>query len=144
MGCELCGKKVDLVRASVEGTELTVCAPCGKYGRILKRSPVEQKVQQRAKRPEVVEIVVEDYAQIIRQAREKRGMTQKEFANILTEKESILQKMESDGFRPSISLARKLEKMLRISLVELQPEKVSAVSQKKSGPLTIGDLIKFK
>ena len=144
MGCELCGKKVNLVRASVEGSVLTVCAPCGKYGRILKRAPVEQKVQQRAKRPEVVEIVVQNYSQIIRKARERKGMTQKEFANVLTEKESIIQKMETDGFSPSIILARKLEKMLKISLVELQPEKVAAGAYKKSGPLTIGDMIKFK
>lgn len=143
MGCDLCGKEGNLVRASVEGTELSVCVPCGKHGKILKR-PITRHRPQQVKKPEVIETVVDNYAQLIRHAREKKGMTQKAFANALNEKESIIQKMESGGFRPSIRLARKLERMLNITLVEAQEEQSSAAPQKSSGPLTIGDLIKLK
>ncbi len=143
--CELCGKAAPLFRAMVEGSELNVCAACGKYGKMLQR-PV-MRVAQKApvqKAPEPSEVVVSDYAQRIRSAREKSGMTQKEFALKLNEKESIIQKVENGLFVPPIDMAKKLERLLRIKLVEVEQEEEVSAGKKGSGPLTIGDIINLK
>ncbi|HLF54865.1 MAG TPA: multiprotein bridging factor aMBF1 [Candidatus Nanoarchaeia archaeon] len=142
MVCELCGKNTQLVRAIVEGTEVNVCENCGKYGKVL-RKPVVKSTPKPAIQ-EVLDVVTQDYAKLIREAREKRGLTQKEFAKELNEKESILQKIENGNFVPPISMARKLEKLLKIKLVELEEEEKQQAAKGKSEMLTIGDVIKTK
>jgi putative transcription factor len=143
--CELCGKDTELFRAKVEGSELNVCAACGKYGKILQKPVMHTaKSSQIQKAAEPSEVVVSDYAQRIRSAREKSGMTQKEFALKLNEKESIIHKLESDLFVPPIDLAKKLERLLRIKLVEIEEEEEAEAAKKSSGPLTIGDIINLK
>ena len=87
---------------------------------------------------------VPDYDQIIRKAREKRGLSQKDFANKLNEKESIVQKMETKTFKPSIKMAEKLQRILGIKLIEtVEMEKVKQ-GKTESGVRTIGDMIKIK
>ncbi len=141
--CELCGRDTQLFYAMVEGTRLNVCSTCGKFGKMLKKP--EQAVRKPVSRaPEVVEVVVSDYAQKIRSAREKSGMTQKDFARSLNEKESIVHKLESGTFSPPISLARKLEKLLKIKLVEVEEEEKVETQKKGTGSLTIGDIINIK
>ncbi|MBS3148541.1 TIGR00270 family protein [Candidatus Woesearchaeota archaeon] len=140
--CELCGKTVPLLNALVEGTQMQVCKNCAGFGQVLKtpisRAPVKKQTI------EIVETVVEDSAKLIREAREKNGMTQKDFALKLTEKESLIQKIENGSLKPSLELARKLEKILKIKLVEIEKEEQESYEKNKSGPLTIGDLIKIK
>ena len=52
--------------------------------------------------------------------------------------------MESGEFKPSIPLARKLEKFLRIRLVDKYAEKHETRAKSPKGILTIGDLIKVR
>lgn len=140
----MCGKEGPVITAIVEGTQMTVCQACGKFGKVVQK-PVARFVQKQAiSTPETPEVVVSDYAQRVRTAREKSGMTQKEFAMMLNEKESIIHKIENGQFVPPISMARKLEKLLKIKLVELEEEEKTEKAQKASGPLTIGDIINLK
>lgn len=141
--CELCGKDTQLFPAMVEGSELNVCSSCGRFGKAVNK-PVMRQAAPIQKAPELVEVVVSDYAQLIRAAREKSGMTQKEFARSLNEKESIVQKLEAGSFSPPISMAKKLEKLLKIKLVEIEQEEEATAQKKASGPLTIGDILKVK
>jgi len=149
MQCELCGKDSDLVVAMVEGIQLRVCAKCGSFGKVLRRDiPQAARAKQApAKRePEIIEHVVSDYAQRIRAAREKQGLTQEEFAKKIMQKESLLHKLETSTFEPQIELARKLERILGITLVEAR-EEVSAAMAKtepRSEGMTIGDILKAK
>ena len=143
MGCELCGKDEPLSKALVEGTMMAVCKVCGKFGKVLSAPAITQKkVQQQKAEPSLD--VVEDFAQKIRDAREKSGQTQKEFAMKLNEKESLLSKLETGAVKPSIPLAQKLEKLLKIKLVDSQGEGVVENQRKTSGHLTIGDIIQDK
>ena len=71
-------------------------------------------------------------------------MTQKELARKLNEKVSIIHKMETSSFEPNISLARKLEKFLKIKLIELHEEVHKKETRAKSDAFTIGDFIKVK
>lgn len=141
--CDLCGKDTQLFSAIVEGSRLNVCSACGSYGKVLKKQVVFKKNPVAEKAPEPVEVVVSNYAKLIRESREKRNLTQKDFARFLNEKESVVQKLENGVLVPPLSMAKKLEKLLRIKLVEIEEE--SAVPPNKgSGPLTIGDILNIK
>ncbi len=142
--CELCGKDTQLFVAIVEGSKLNVCSNCGRFGKVLRKPPVV--VQKKASEAKIVpvEVVVTDYALLIRTAREKSGLTQKDFAGSLNEKESIIQKIENGLFVPPIAMARKLEKLLKIKLVEVEQEGEVSKEKRASGPLTIGDLLNVK
>ncbi|VVB81079.1 Helix-turn-helix [uncultured archaeon] len=143
--CEMCGKETEVFSAIIEGSELTVCAACGRFGKML-RKPVMRVVKKQAveKAPGPVETVVTGFASLIRSAREKAGLTQKDFAMSLNEKESIVQKLENGAFVPPISLAKKLEKLLKIKLVEFEQEDEVSNEKRGSGPLTIGDILNVK
>ena len=142
--CELCGKDTQLSAALVEGSELKVCSACGRFGKALQKPVARVAKAPAQKAPEAVEVVVADYAIRIRSAREKSGMTQKDFARFLNEKESMVQKLEAGSLVPPISLAKKLEKALKITLVEVEAEEKVESQKKGAGPLTIGDIINIK
>jgi len=152
MACEMCGNKEARIKAEIEGVELTVCSNCAVFGRVLSRPRAVVKNKPVYSRPakepvpEIIERVLDDYHVKIKSAREKRGMKQEEFSKMLNERESIMQKIESGKLTPSIALARKLEKMLRLNIVEeikVEKQKEESV-QKSSGALTIGDMLYSK
>src|SRR3989344_4021180 len=124
MNCELCGKEAQLFPTTIEGTELEVCATCGNFGNVhLKRSP-PPPAPQKISLPEELEaneVMTENFAAIIKQAREKLGLKQAELAEKLNEKASIIHKIET-GVEPSIALARKLERFLHVKLVSKAEE----------------------
>lgn len=150
--CDMCGKESQLFIAEVEGTELNVCKNCAKYGKVIKKvaqpkPKVEPKqVQQKPAEPEkeVVLYIVSDYSTRIKNAREKMGLKQKELAAKLAERESLIQKMECGNFEPSIKLARKLEKVMNIILIQQHEEEKQKFGKVKPGALTIGDMISMK
>ncbi|RLE47070.1 TIGR00270 family protein [Candidatus Woesearchaeota archaeon] len=146
--CELCGKKAELVTAIIENTEMNVCKQCSKYGKIIKKPKQAKKIKEQKEKtkekPEIIETIATDYSQKIRNTREKLGLTQKEFAEKLHEKESIIQKMETGHFTPSLSTARKLEKALKIKLIEEIEDKAQTTKKREKKELTIGDIIKIK
>ncbi len=141
--CELCARNTEVFEAVVEGSRLNICSACGKFGKIVKK-PVSYASKAVIKALDVVEVVVSDFAQRIRSAREKSGMTQRDFAHMLNEKESVVQKLEGGTFHLPLSMARKLEKLLKIKLVEVESEELVEGGKKDSGPLTIGDLLNIK
>ena len=60
--------------------------------------------------------IVPDYGKIIRKGREAKGLTVKELAMKIFEKESLLHRLENQSIKPSDELIRKLEKQLGIGL----------------------------
>lgn len=146
--CDMCGKEGSLLVAMIEGVQLSVCNACARHGKILKKEKPKPKKFAKARpkeEKEVVQLIVKDYDKRIRKAREKLGMSQKEFAQKINEKESILQKLETKQFKPKIELASKFEKMFNITLLEtVEIEKEKKTTNEQRGPLTIGDLIKLK
>jgi len=148
MHCELCGKDAELFTAVVEGTQLKVCAPCGRFGKVIRRAEQPALAAKKPMRAEsaMVEHIVSDYSQRIKAAREKLSLSQEDFAKHITQKESLVHKMETGHFEPPIDLARKLEKLLRITLVEVRDASPAYVREKetKTEGLTIGDILKLK
>ena len=149
MNCDLCGKLEErLQKALIEGVQLDVCTNCGKFGNILGPAKTDQKQTKKASiepiKEEKLEMLVEDYSSIIRKKRESLNMTQKEFASKLSEKESTVHKIEAGAFQPSLSLSRKLEKLLGIKIIEEYSDKTLQTKKGKDEGFTLGDFIKIK
>lgn len=160
MGCDLCGKTGALWVCQVEGSEMQLCEKCKEYGTVKRavastQAPLSKKKGsvatssyplQRAM-PERVEKtvqVVENFATKLKQARERLGLKQDEFAQRLNIRESMLHKYETGHLSPDIETATALARALKIKLVEEVEEKTgaNAGARRDGGPMTIGDLLK--
>lgn len=149
MGCDMCGKEGPLYGTMVEGTEMSLCKECSKHGKIL-REP-ETKRERRPKKPrkpatknETVFGITEGFGNKIKRKREEMGLKQEDVGKKLAEKESLLHKIESEHYEPSIELARKLEKFFNIKLIEEQTVSHDIQQKSKSESMTLGDMIKMK
>jgi len=145
--CEVCGKNFEnLEKAIVEGVMMNVCSDCSKFGKVIAiRKPlIEPKRVIPIQTKEVVEDIVTDYAEIIKKAREKKGLKQEDLAKNIAEKESVIHKVETGSLKPSFILARKLEQFFGIKLIETLEEKKEVNLNLKDSGLTIGDLLKLK
>ena len=103
------------------------------------------------KEMESAESIVDNYSDMIRSARQKMQLEQNVFALKLAEKESLIHAIETGKHEPSISLAKKIEKLLGIKLVENIEAKSDSdvLKQFKQKPapgakLTLGDIITIK
>jgi putative transcription factor len=145
----MCGKTEAAVKAEIEGTEMKVCNECALFGKRL-AAPVQPKVfktppkRKAIQREQLVELVADDFAERVKGARERMGLKQEEFAKQIQEKESVVHNIESGKYRPALDLARKLERFLKISLVERYEEKREVKAKPSGEGLTIGDLMEIK
>jgi len=147
--CEMCGKERELVDAIVEGASVQVCLECSKHGNVVAiNQPVVdkkiEKAQEMQSRPEYVEVVVDDFSDRIKRARERKGLKQEDLAQALAEKESVIQSLETGGLKPTFKLAKKLSVFLGIDLVESvqASRKVEKNINFTDKEVTIGDLLK--
>lgn len=147
INCDLCGKiEGNLKRTIIENVKLNVCSNCSKFGRVIGPvKPAHDRERTKKIEPqEKIELLVENYAEIIKRKRESIGLTQKDFANKISEKEATIHKIETESLEPSLSLARKLEKILGIKLVDGHLETHKHIKTKKIEGFTLGDFIKAK
>ncbi len=121
--CELCGAPEAQMTAKVEGVDFKVCRNCVKHGsarpapsnyshnnsRSYSPSPRREGPEQH---------LLPNVSELLRQAREKKGMTLEEFAKFLQEKESVVAKWESGSIKPPIPAAIRVGKLLSVYLIE--------------------------
>ncbi len=118
LDCEICGSMPATLKASVDSVVLNVCEACSSSGKVIEppkpksQPPVLQYIA-----PESSETVASDFGKIISKARQQAGLKQDELANKLNEKLSVIHAAEQ-GKRLELALARKLEKFLKIGLIE--------------------------
>ncbi len=153
--CEMCGTRIvgRPYRALVDGVEMVLCASCymklARSGRaVLIREPRRQKTLPRkpAPRPRRPSLelydIVEDYDERIRRAREARGWTRAALAQKLRISETMLRKIETGKMKPPIDLARKIEKLLKIQILEpVEIEEEEEDYRREPGTLTLGDVV---
>ncbi len=156
MDCEVCGNAIrgKAVQVKIEGSLMRTCERCAKFGTQERpwsehkqgssHAPRVFRPQPRPPQPVVEPEIVENYAELIRHAREKAGLTQEQFGKKINEKASIIARLESHAMVPSTKLARKLEKALGIKLLERAKEAEVKGLGKAANELTIGDMIKIK
>ncbi len=145
MECEICGRKIVGKKHTiiVEGSELTVCERCKELGVEAKPAKAVVRVVKRVstKTKPIVEDyeLVENFHEIVRREREKRGWTQEELAKRIQEKATLIRKIEKGEITPEKEVVEKLEKVLDINL----REKVEEVKIQKSMSITptLGDVV---
>jgi putative transcription factor len=163
--CEVCGRKIygKSYRVMIEGAKLTVCGKCAKLGTIIldetkpktpipsaKASTRRLTLKTKSKKPPQVDVesgleLAEDFDAKIRHARQKLGLSHKDLGRKISEKVSVLKKIETGKMTPDNRLATKLEHILKIKLlVQVSEEKVPKAKIKPvSHELTLGDLIQL-
>ncbi len=145
--CEICGRRTSkLYKIRLEGAEMLVCENCKKYGELISEVSEPKPVKKVIKKPKVEkeEVVVENYAEIIRGIREKLGLTQADFAKKLGERESLMRKIEDGKLIPTIQLAKKIEREFGVHLVEEIDATEYSVKSPEKEEVTLGDVVDLK
>jgi putative transcription factor len=87
----------------------------------------------------------EDFAKVIREARQKKDWTQKELANQLLERLSMIRRIESGKMQPDETVIQKLERKLGISLfISTSDIPEVKLETKLPGDMTLGDVVHLK
>lgn len=147
LSCDICGNTPVRAQILLEGAKLLACGRCMRTGKILHRfhddeEPSEAPVSRPA--GPASEEVVENYAKVIKDARQRLKLPISVVAERISEKESYLQAIEGGRLTPTMDVARKLEKELGIKLVEKVEASVgpsAAASTKRFSAPTLGDML---
>ena len=121
--CEICGRPTTTAsRITIDGAVLRVCQNCAGKGTLL-RSPPPKPIPFRigpVHHETIAKSELEidpDYNIIVKQAREKMGLTQEALGRAINEKPSVISHVESKKLKPDPILARKLMHHLRVNLL---------------------------
>jgi putative transcription factor len=117
--CELCGRQTEeRYIANIENVELRICARCAKGHHVTEEViPRRQSVQSNQARAVPAEDeLAEDYGSRIRRAREQMKIPVKVLAEMISEKEGVITRVEQQKMTPPEPLRKKLEKALQIKL----------------------------
>jgi putative transcription factor len=168
--CEMCGAETSSpTTVEIEGAELDVCADCMDFGTEVEQQStgtVSTKYStdssdgtsesssaggsggsggsRRHDMFDDMDEVVQDYDERIRTARESAGLSQKELAQELNEKASLIRKLERGASLPSDSVQSKLERKLDIVLTEGGVSDTEWEGGASTGEYTLGDVVQRK
>jgi putative transcription factor len=158
--CEICGHEIvgKPGRSLVEGATLIVCQQCSSIGTRLPgfpdrpRRPIvpTSRTHARIERlPKAVEEsdLIEEYSRVIKEGREKLGITQQDLAFKAKEKLTVIQKIEIGKMSPTMRLSKELEHILRIRLLIPREELDIPPPPRRASPapmVTLGDVALVK
>lgn len=162
--CEMCGREIDAKSAKkvvIEGSPLIVCPDC--YSKLSRKTVVREDsisasmstlkprhlIKASRNRvsasPRITHVesyeIVENYHQLIKNARERLGWSQEILASKVGESVNTIRRIESGKLKPTLELARRLERVLKVKLIEPVVESSEYSSPSASEDLTIGDLL---
>lgn len=142
---------------------MRVCTGCAKLGTEIQRPGMDLKksgspgispakpgsrsaTSQKKKSRDVFDMIdgeiIEDFSDIIRETRMEKGLSQKELAMQIKEKEGLIKKIEK-GMVPEDSVRKKIEEALSIKLIESADINMKTGSKGGIAP-TLGDVMKIK
>jgi putative transcription factor len=151
------------MRVIIEGAKLTVCTECSKHGKVAWEEPAKPTPMPQAQagfaaapfqgpikikkkvitaKVDTSQEIVEDYAEVIRQARESLSLSHEDLGKKINEKESVLRKIETGKMAPNDQLVSKLEHTLKIKLLVPVSEEKVPLPRAASHEFTLGDAIK--
>ncbi len=171
MFCDICGMPIEGKPkiVIVDRAKLRVCDRCARrlasatrvaeeHGISLRvpevpSTQLQRPITRRERVPRLAEEeyeIVEDFAERIKSAREAIGLSRKELAALVGEKESVLRRIEEGELEPTLDLARRIEKVLRIKLIvrrseeEVEEEEVEFEEGEEEEGLTLGDIVEIR
>jgi len=140
--CEICGRYALLKEAIVDGSQIKICPLCVvSHDAIVIEKPTDeqianihrpiyakeiQKMREEARKRERAW----NFGRIVKEAREKSGMTQKELAEAVAEPEKTISRLEM-GYPQSEGLIVKLKQFLRTRL--RRPSEIPDETEEKQG-----------
>ena len=161
MRCEVCGRRImgPPFKAKIEGANMLVCGECAKLGSVVWEDRTEPRLKKVARRMAAPMLpprkqpplsvsdsleLVDSFGSKIRMAREKAGLSHQELGKRISEKVSVLRKIESGKMAPDNLLAEKLEHALRLKLLVPVSEPKVPITALASRPVvpTLGDMLK--
>ena len=143
--CELCGRASQLKKAMVEGVLLQTCFNCSQHGNTMNNtSPNKREKVISRQQPELK--IINNFSRIINSKREELHLTIGEFSKLINERESVVAKWIAGSLKPNLDIAAKLQKKLKLRLVEQEAIEASTLHSQpqRSEELTLGDLISIK
>lgn len=127
---------------------MQTCQDCSKFGKVQREPPRTSKPRTPPRRPRYQEPsyeVLEDFNTVVRAAREKKGWSREDLGEKVYEKVSVINRIESGKMVPDLKLARKLERILKIRLLErVEMEKQEDIGPQNIKGATIGDIARIK
>jgi putative transcription factor len=169
MLCEVCGSEIlgAPQRKIIEGAKLTVCYKCAGFGSaewgnrptittipgkaVVTSAPKPKLVSNRPPRRNDVESMeqmefIEDYGAQIRKARQRLGLSEKDLAMKMQEKETVVKKLEKEDLVPDAKLIQKLKQHLGLDVVEKTDKQHAKTTTIAKAPSmrTLGDMIPVK
>jgi len=150
--CEMCGKDVQkTMKVMIDRAVMSVCQNCARFGKPVtipskqkSAAPVQHSVRPAREPKDILDEGLElalDYPKRIREARAKMGWKQEELAAKVNEKKSVIKDLEAGTLVPDNNVVMKLERVLKIKLLE-KPQTEGIVPQAKKKDMTIGDFIR--
>lgn len=115
----MCGSDTSsATKVKIEGAVLKVCDSCKDLGKEVQTSSKKKKRKKssRTRRRGSGKVLVPDYGEKLKSAREGEQLSIKEVADELNEKESLIKKIEQQDLKPDKSLAAKLSDRFSITL----------------------------
>ena len=158
MRCEVCGREIfgNPYYRVIEGGKLTVCGQCAQFSKQewdptrpqARKMPTRRRSAQPRRRSDIDTAenmeLVEGYGMIIKKARQKKKLTVEDFAKKISEKESVIKKLEKENLNPPMNLVRKVQRELGVKILEEAERASGSVLTRPMGPRTLGDMIKIK
>jgi putative transcription factor len=164
--CEICGSIGEVRKVIIEGATVLACRRCQAYGKEVprpessfarkprrdKRRPAPanrnmRRTGQRPSRPRKRErTLIDNYGEVIANARTKAGLSRRELGMKIAERESLLVRIEHQKLTPSDAVIEKLERALDIELFVESSEDSSGAEflGGKSDATTLGLVAKIK
>jgi putative transcription factor len=116
----MCGSDTSSsTKVKIEGAVLKVCDSCKDLGNEVKTSSNKKKRKKKkssSRKRGSGKVLVPDYGEKLKSAREDEQRSIKEVADELNEKESLIKKIEKQDLKPDKSLAGKLSDRFDITL----------------------------
>jgi len=156
--CDICGRRIvgKPQYRFFEGARLMVCDICARFAeksqpQATPQEPVPTKKyipspKKKIQKKTMTELELrEDYAKVIRDAREQKGWTQTELSNQLMERLSTLRHIEGGKMQPNEVLTEKLQKVLGITLLTSSSDIPEIkIESKLPDDMTLGDVVQLK
>ena len=118
----------------IDGAFFNACHKCVKLGNpINSQNPIPNNIQKSNKTKIINKNsnfdlnesdfeIAEDFFTLMRKAREQRNLSQEELGLKINEKSSVIRTLESGKLKPTDTLAKKIERFLKIKIL-ITPEK---------------------
>jgi putative transcription factor len=120
--CQTCGRDFQkLNKIEIEGTIVSVCDKCIKFGRVIETKIDYQEIKRYVSIKPLIENntkFVSNYGVLIKKTREARGLTIEDLAKQIKERKSVIARVENEDMNPDDELTKRLENFLKIRLTE--------------------------